>query len=99
MVAAPRVRHQSEPGNSGPVSSPTYASIRLAPPSPGVNWSLIAQSAARSRHSAADAGIPWLAARRLARLLSGLPECIECILVGIVPAHFGDAALFYLHEL
>src|SRR6516162_8024966 len=34
MVAAPTVRHQSEPMNSGPVSSPTYASMRLAPPSP-----------------------------------------------------------------
>src|ERR1700757_4790015 len=44
MVAAPRVRHQSEPMNSGLVSSPTYASMRLAPPSPGVNWSPIARA-------------------------------------------------------
>jgi hypothetical protein len=28
-------------------------------------------------------------------LLSGLPECIQRLLVGIVPAHFADAALHY----
>src|SRR5215510_6028332 len=58
MVAAPRVRYQSEPMNSGPVSSPTYASMPLAPPSPGVNWSLIARALRaagthRHRHRAA----------------------------------------------
>ena len=33
------------------------------------------------------------------RLLFRLPERIQRVLVGIVPAHFGDAALLYPHEL
>lgn len=45
-----------------------------------------------SGHPAAAAGgEPWL--------LSGLPECIQRVLVGIVPAHVGDAALLHPHQL